>query len=130
MRVYLPLVLPELAGVMADGRLPQRDGYAVTMALRSWDPTADDEDLEFEAMCQALDAARDLGGGRRVVAAADVAVSPGTSGYARLDDVLDVGLGDVVSFHVEEDEGAVGAGYDDLLWYDVTELSELVRAQG
>ncbi len=129
-RAYLPLVLSELTGVIAGGRLPQRTGYAVTTALRSWDPAADEEDLEFEAMCQALDAARELGAGRRVVASADVRDSPGTSQDARLDDVLDVELRDVVSFHVEEAEGAVGAGYDDLLWYDVTELSELVRAEG
>lgn len=129
-RAYLPLLLSELPGVIAADRLPQRDGYAVTAALRSWDSAADEEDLEFEAMCQALDAARQLGSGRRVVASADVRDGQGTSPDARLDAVLDVGLRDVVSFHVEEEEGAVGAGYDDLLWYDVTELSELVRADG
>ena len=30
-----------------------------------------------------------------------------------------------MSFHVEEDAGGVGSGYDDLLWYDVTELPDL-----
>jgi hypothetical protein len=129
-RAYLPLLLPELAGVVAQGRLPQRHGYAVTAALRSWEAAADEEDLEFEAMCQALDAARELGGGRRVVASADVAETAGTSPDARLDSLLDVPLRDVVSFHVEEEEGAVGAGYDDLLWYDATELSQLARATG
>ena len=127
-RAYLPLPLPELAGVVEQGRLPQRHGCAVTAALRSWDATADEEDLEFEAMCQALDAARALGAGRRVVASADVAETAGTSPDASLDSLLDVPLRDVVCFHVEEEEGAVGAGYDDLLWYDVTELSQLARA--
>ena len=61
MRVYVPMLLGELAAVPAPGRLPERAPFAVTDAVRALDPTADEEDLEFEAMCQALDAARDLG---------------------------------------------------------------------
>lgn len=125
MRVYVPLLLGELASVPAPGRLPERTPFAVTDAVRALDPTADEEDLEFEAMCQALDAARDLGAGRRVVASADLPDAPGTGDTGRLDAAVVVDLADVVSFHVEEDEGEVGAGYDDLLWYDVTELTAL-----
>lgn len=125
MRVYLPLLLEELVDVASTGRLPDRHGHAVTAALRAADPTADEEDLEFEAMCRALDAARSLGDGRRVIASADVPEVPGTGDDARLDATTRVALSDVVSFHVEEDAGDEGSGYDDLLWYDVTELAEL-----
>lgn len=126
MRAYVPLLIGELADVVVDGALPRRSGFAVTEALRSADPAADEEDLEFEAMCQALDTARDMGPGRRVVASADVPEAVGSGKGAVLRDELTVTLADVVSFHVEESEGETGAGYDDLLWYDVTELSELV----
>lgn len=125
MRAYVPLLLRELREVAAGGRLPRRTTFAVTPALRQADPSADEEDLEFEAMCQALDAARGLGDGRRVVAAADIPAAEGTTGDASLDEATVVVLDDVVSFHLEESEGEDGAGYDDLLWYDVTELGEL-----
>lgn len=125
MRVYLPLLLEELADIASTGRLPDRHGYAVTSALRAADPAADEEDLEFEAMCQALDAARSLGDGRRVIGSADVPEVPGTGDDARLDAATSVALSEVVSFHVEEEAGDEGSGYDDLLWYDVTELPEL-----
>lgn len=46
MRVYVPMLLPELADVAAPGRLPERTPYAVTDAVRALDPTADEEDLE------------------------------------------------------------------------------------
>lgn len=132
MRVYLGLLVDELAEVLADTRLPERPAHGVTPALRRLDPGADDEDLEFEAMCQALDAARSLGAGRRVVAAADVSgreASTGADGAAALlTGTTSIALEDVVSFHVEETAGEVGAGYDDLLWYDVTELAELVSS--
>lgn len=129
MRVYVALLVDELAGVLGEGCLPGRQAHGVTPSLRSVDPEADEEDLEFEAMCQALDAARELGPGRRVVAAADTAArtaSEGPAGSALLQEAEPVSLGDVVSFHVEEGTGAAGSGYDDLLWYDVTELGGLV----
>ena len=125
MRVYVPLLLTDLVGLTADETLPRRPAFGVTESLRAGDPRADEEELEFEAMCGALDAARDLGAGRRVVAAADV-TSP-TEGDAQglLLDPLEVPVADVVSFHVEEGRGPTGTGYDDLLWYDVTELGLL-----
>lgn len=126
MRVYVPLLVDELADVLAARALPTRPAYGVTEHLRTAAHGADEEDLEFEAMCQALDAARTLGAGRRVVAAGDAAPRGAGGDGARLDGSGALGLGDVVSFHVEEHEGAVGTGYDDLLWYDVTELEVLV----
>ena len=47
-----------------------------------------EEDLEFEAMCQALDAARALGAGRRVIASADVDQARGSGTDAALAGLL------------------------------------------
>lgn len=138
MRVYLPLRTEDLAAVENSGRLPSRPRYAVTPAMRAAEPRADEEDLEFDAMCAALDAAAALPGqGRRVVAAADVpeategvaadgAGADAVAGSAA--DAPGVDLEDVVSFHVEEEPGEEGTGYDALLWYDVTELTDLATA--
>lgn len=126
MRVYVPLLLDELPSVHETGSLPARSAFGVTQALAEADPAADEEDLEFEAMCEALDVARALGEGRRVVAAADTASRADSGEGARLAGEGPVSVRDVVSLHVEEGAGAVGSGYDDLLWYDVTELAELV----
>lgn len=126
MRVYLPLLVGELAEVLATGHLPARRAHGVTGPLRSLDPGADEEDLEFEAMCQALDAARALGPGRRVVAAADTGAREDAGEGALLEGDEPLPVSDVVSFHVEDGAGELGSGYDDLLWYDVTELDGLV----
>lgn len=139
MRVYLPLRTADLAAVESSGRLPSRPRYAVTPAMRAAEPGADEEDLEFDAMCAALDAAAALPGqGRRVVAAAEVPdVTDVTDVSAATDadgpdaapaDAPGVDLEDVVSFHVEEEPGQEGTGYDALLWYDVTELADLATA--
>lgn len=136
MRVYLPLRTDGLAPVQESGRLPGGTVYGVTTSMQAAEQDADVEDLEFDAMCAALDAAAALpGAGRRVVAAAEVAqgaveAHPGTDGSdlpdaAVLGTATDIPLDDVVSFHVEERPGGVGEGYDALLWYDVTELTEL-----
>lgn len=126
MRVYLPLLREELTELARHGRTPARVVYGVTDELRRLDATADEEDLEFEAMCQALDAARSLGSGRRVVVAADAAAREGSGEGAALLGEEALAVADVVSFHVEETESEAGEGYDDLLWYDVTELAALV----
>lgn len=125
-RVYVPLLLDELSDILTSGRLPGRPVHGVTDALRTIDSEAGEEDLEFEAMCQALDSAHDLGPGRRVVAAADASSRADAGDGARLVGDAALSLTDVVSFHVEESQGALGTGYDDLLWYDVTELGVLV----
>lgn len=132
-RVYLGLVESDLTDVAASTTVPAALAFAVTDAERAAQPDEDEEDLEFEAMCAALDAAGDrrrTKGERRVVASADV---PTAQDADRWSVVLPgaVALGDVVSFHVDEEAGAeAGAGYDSLLWYDVTELPELVAAHG
>lgn len=129
MRVYLPLLVGELDEVAREGVTPLRTAYGVTAELRALDPGADEEDLEFEAMCQALDGARSLGPGRRVVVAADAADRKGSGTGAELAGQESVPVTDVVSFHVEEHAGEAGTGYDDLLWYDVTELAALVTPE-
>lgn len=128
MRIYLPLRTDDLAAADEAGVLPSRTAYAVTDAMRGESPADDEEDLEFDAMCAALDAAAALpGNGRRVVAAADVEVDPAAGGTdAEVGEVAGISLDDVVSFHVEEKPSDAGEGYDSLLWYDVTELAELV----
>ena len=125
MRIYVPLLLTDIAGLTADATLPRRPAFGVTGPLRAGDPGADEEELEFEAMCGALDVARDLGAGRRVVAAADVPAKNDGDAQGLLADPLEVPVADVVSLHVEEGQGPAGTGYDDLLWYDVTELGLL-----
>ena len=129
-RVYLPLVLSDLPEVARAKEVSGECAYAVTESARSASPRPDEEELEFDAMCSALDAAtgrRQVKGERRVVVSADVpeVADPGSGGgLVRL--AAPVPLSRVVSFHVEEAEGASeGEGYDDLLWYDVSELSEL-----
>jgi hypothetical protein len=67
---------------------------------------------------------------RRVVAAADVDpawVSGNGAGdsLAAVEVAQPVALARVVAFHVDETPG--DEGMSDLLWYDVTELDELLR---
>ncbi len=135
-RVYLPLVMSDLAAVQTSGAVPlsaRRTAHAVTAGDRADHPGEDEEDLEFEATCQALDSAADrrrTTGERRVVVAADVASVVEQDAWTVVVEAP-VALSDVVSFHVEESTGtALGEGYDDLLWYDVTELDQLVAEAG
>jgi hypothetical protein len=96
-------------------------------------PTGDEEEREYAALCDAVDAATLLREGqdaKRVVAAADVEadwVTDGGEGSAL--SAVEVGealpLRRIVSFHIDESPGADGA--EDLLWYDATELDEVTR---
>ena len=91
------------------------------------------EELEHAAYLEAAQAAITLQGneiGKRVLAAADV--DPGIVEPDGARDELSavtvlqpVPLRHVVSFHVDENAGDTGS--DDLLWYDVTELDEVLR---
>ncbi len=145
-RVYLPLALAGLDRLAADREVapgPLR-AHAVTAALARAMPGAEEEDREYVALCDAVEAAGGLRGSpgdRRVVAAADVAadvvaevvegpgevvgeVAEGAGARSRVTLSAAVPLRRVVSFHVDE----VGGDDDaDLLWYDVTELDGLRR---
>ena len=90
----------------------------------------DDEEREYAAWsAAAVDAADRAGTGRRrVVASADV----DTAVVSRRDGAADataveldavVALSRVASFHIDEQPGGDAA---DLLWYDVTELDDVI----
>lgn len=107
--------------------------YAVTARLERAHP-ADliEEELEHAAFSEAAEAAIALQGNtidKRVLAAADVDpawVQPdGTRDQLSAVVISEpVPLRLVVSFHVDESAG--DTGLDDLLWYDVTELDEVL----
>jgi hypothetical protein len=146
MRVYLPTTLSGLAAAHGGGGFePGSDplaGHAVTPAVREWYVAGDLEELEYAALTEAAEASLRLLAGdpttprRRVVVAADVP---------------DADVRSIASVHVDEAEAepvvvaalealdAADAGDDDarflldeaeaaeLLWYDVSELPDLVE---
>ena len=140
-RIYLPLTAADVQTLVRSGEVVPSGAYAVTPALRSQLPSGHEEECEHLAMTDATAAAGALrdaragdarpdGGGRRVVAAADVdaaavVVTPARPGTPRSAVALQgpVALRRIVSFHLDEGPG----GEEDLLWYDVTELDEVSR---
>jgi len=158
MRVYLPFTLPALARLLADAQAaPPVRGFAVTPALREWYSSGDEEELEYVAMTHAARASLRLlqddpgAPSRRVVLAAEVPEEhvAGVAGFgepALVEIGVPVGLGDVVSGHVDDpgattdvraavaalpaaddgDEDARftvdGAEGHELLWYATQEL--------
>ena len=141
-RVYLPLSGEGVRALARDRVLPAPplDAFAVTSRVERALPAGDEEEWEYAALCEAVDAAtalRATPADRRVVAAADVdsewvsdlspaAPAPGDGdALAAVRVTEQVSLRQVVSFHIDEEPGADGA--DDLLWYDVTELAEVAR---
>lgn len=135
-RIYLPLDtarMRELAETRSLARVPL-GAFAVTGRIERSLPTGDEEEWEYAALCEAAEAAtagRGTARTKRVIAAADVDgdwVSEAASGGAALAAVTvsePVQLRDIVSFHVDEAPGADGT--EDLLWYDATELDEVIR---
>lgn len=131
-RVYLPLTAADVRALADGATVGANGGYAVTAALRAAQPSADEEEYEFAALTEAAAAATGLAaGGRRVVAAADVDAEivddvsgPEPDTPAQIQLIASVPLRRVVSFHVDEHPGS---GQEDLLWYDVTELDEVVH---
>ncbi|HEY7717623.1 MAG TPA: hypothetical protein VH915_02610, partial [Pedococcus sp.] len=142
-RVYLPLSGEGVRALARDRALPAPPlaGFAVTSRLERALPAGDEEEWEYAALCEAVEAATALRAApadRRVVAAADVdpewvadltsaapAGGDGDEALAAVRVTEQVALRHVVSFHIDEGPGADGA--DDLLWYDVTELDEVAR---
>ena len=115
-RVYLPVSAAQLRLLAVTGELPgSHPVFTVSDARRRGDPQAEEEELEYDALCEAAEV--DLGP-RRIVLAADVDLPPGephaVDGIARAQ---------VVAVHVSQ------AGADEeeeLLWYDVSELDQLL----
>lgn len=139
-RVFVPLTAELLRLLVTDGAVPSPlAAFSVTSELRMAMPGADQEDLEYAALCDAADASPGFGPGSwRLVAAADVvtpaplvelpappADSPVQSSVessveSSIDLTAPLAQADVASFHVAEP----GAAQDqELSWYDVSELA-------
>jgi hypothetical protein len=134
-RIYVPLTGDDVRRLAATRQVqgaPVR-AFAVTDKVERALPTGDEEEWEYAALTEAVEAAGVLQGtavGRRVVAAADVDPSwvagDGLSeGLSAVTVEQPVPLRRIVSFHVDETAG--DQGMEDLLWYDVTELDEVLR---
>ena len=132
-RVYLPLTSADLTG-LAEGRPlgpAPRNAHAVTPALGKPGLVTDEEELEHTAWAAAAEEAIGIAGSpprRRVVAAADVdaaiVVHPTSPDVpSRVEVSAPVERRRIVSFHVDEEPGMTEP--TDLLWYDVTELSDV-----
>lgn len=130
-RVYLPLAWSDLAELAQGREVTAVTAYAVTSSQHR-DAAADEEELEFDALCDALDAAearRASPDERRLVAAADLEATECADGAPTAVRVnAPLRRDQVVCLHVEEQPGQlVGQGYDDLLWYDISEIETLAR---
>lgn len=136
-RVYLPLAVEDLTA-LRDGRdlgPGPLAAHGVTPALGRPGLTTDTEELEHLAWVAAAEEAEALRDGQthRVVAAADVeegSVSVPVAGDvpSRVDVDGYVGRSRLVSFHVDEHAGDTGTA--DLLWFDVTELADVLAHLG
>ena len=134
-RIYVPLNasrLRELGETRTLAGVPLA-AFAVTSRLERLMPLGDEEEWEYAALCDAVEAAswlREKQDAKRVVAAADVEADWVTAGGEGSSPAAgEVGealpLRRIVSFHIDEQPGADGA--EDLLWYDATELDEVTR---
>lgn len=134
MRIYLPLTTQDRAVLeSAGGRVDLAGGraaWAVTAEVRTDRPGQDEEDLEYDALQDAIHIAFSGGASssRALVIAADVpdaAVGPATEeggafGISLPEDVS----ARIASFHVTELDAAAAEADDTdpaLLWFDATE---------
>lgn len=132
-RIYVPVDAASVRRLTADRVLAGStvEAFAVTERLERMLPSGDEEEWEYAALTEAFEAADEhrTGRARRVVLSADADPSWVTSRVGthlcavQLSQPLP--LSRVVSFHVDESAG--DEGMDDLLWYDVTELDEVLR---
>ena len=134
-RIYLPLTPDDVRRLSADrliGPAPVA-AFSVTERIERADPTGLEEEWEYAALTEAADAAAVLQGttvAKRVIASADVdpgsvSTDGGREGLGAVTVATPVPLARVVSFHVDETAG--DQGMEDLLWYDATELDEVLR---
>ena len=134
-RIYVALLPDSLRRLAAEREIGPAPvaAFGVTERLERADPTGLEEEWEYAALTEAAEAAAVLQGttvAKRVVAAADV--DPGTVAADGTRDSLAavtvstaIPVRQVVSFHVDEEAG--DQGMEDLLWYDATELDEVLR---
>lgn len=141
-RVYLPATLTTVAALHRDRRLPPGPAFAVTPALRAELGEDDLEELEYQAFRLAADASLALlrqdptAPRRRVVISADARVQlvdGGREGRVQLTEPVPVSA--VAAIHLDdlETEPEVAAALtsdgevdEELSWYDVSELPQLV----
>ena len=133
-RIYVPLDADGVRRLSADREVAGDpvEAFAVTERLERMLPSGDEEEWEYAALTEAFEAADERRGGsttKRVVLAADVdpawVTSRAADALAGVQLTHPLPLSRVVSFHVDESAG--DDGMDDLLWYDVTELDEVLR---
>ncbi|PRY61263.1 hypothetical protein BCF74_10611 [Knoellia remsis] len=132
-RVYLPLDAAALTRLRDTGELSPTPlaGHAATSGgARPGLVGADEEEREYAAWSAAADDARERAatGARRVIASADVdaaVVRRGTEHESAVEVDSVVALPRIASFHIDEEPGGDVA---DLLWYDVTELDDVLAA--
>ena len=134
-RIYLPLLPDAVRRLAADREIGPAPiaAFGVTDRIERADPAGLEEEWEYAALTEAAQAAALLQGttvAKRVVAAADVdpgsVSSDGTQeSFAAVTVSSPVALRQVVSFHIDEEAG--DQGMEDLLWYDATELDEVLR---
>lgn len=146
-RLYLPLRRDDLVELDQRRQLPDpltgpRPAYRVTPELQRAEPDLDLEGLEYAAFCEAVGAAAAMRptAPRLVVAAADVEPAwlvavetdaiPGPRCVVGLTQGLP--LTRIASFHVGDETSAGDDQPDttDLLWYDVTELQQVLGLFG
>lgn len=137
MRIYLPLTAQdrrtlELAGARVDLDAG-RAAWAVTAEARTDRPGEDEEDLEYEALQDAIHIAFSTGrsGARALVIAADVpegAASPAAEEAGVFGVVLrEASSARIASLHVTEQSAAAAAADDTdpaLLWFDTSEATD------
>ena len=134
-RIYLPLLPDAVRRLAAERQIGPAPvaAFGVTERLERADPTGVEEEWEYAALTEAVDAAAALQGTsvtKRVVASADVdpasvSTDGGRGGLGAVTVSAAVPLSRIVSFHVDETAG--DQGMEDLLWYDATELDEVLR---
>ncbi|KGN32321.1 hypothetical protein N802_18325 [Knoellia sinensis KCTC 19936] len=133
-RVYLPLDSATLAGLRTSGELAPAPvaAHAALPAVARPGLGNDEEDREYAAWSAAASDADSVAaqGNRRVIASADVDAAV----VSRIDEngtAVEVGsavpLPRIASFHIDEEAGGDVA---DLLWYDVTELDDVIALLG
>ena len=134
-RIYVPLTPDDVRRLAAERQIGPAPvaAFSVTERVERADATGLEEEWEYAALTEAVDAAAELQGtsvAKRVVAAADV--DPGSvstdgarDGLGAVTVSAAVPLARIVSFHVDETAG--DQVMDDLLWYDATELDEVLR---
>ena len=139
MRIYLPLTMRDLGSSEV---ISARLAFAATQGVRALAPDEDEEGLEYFAFLAAADAAIDEGEVTRIVVAADADVEQtDQTGVVRvgelpwsktvsihIDDLTDSSLlADINAAQAGDAEARERVNEADLLWYDVSERSEVVQ---